>query len=145
MNIRLATGKITVVARDEEQAMHAGGGENDGVGESEPDSLANENGLLTYGFVDFEQITVVEHGSPARCYICGLGANEKFDPHNARYDYLVVSLHFGDGRLNPVEALDENIGVEKRVHPRRSHSARNLRTYSMESKPLGIFSLPNAG
>ena len=58
MNIRLATGKITVVARDEEQAMHAGGGEDDGVGKFQAAGPANRDGLAGDRFIHFN------HGEP---------------------------------------------------------------------------------
>ena len=47
-----------MIACDEQQAMHARRGEDDGVGEFEAGALANDNRFLAHGLIDFEQIKV---------------------------------------------------------------------------------------
>lgn len=72
-----------MIARDEQQAMHARRREDDGVGEFQACPLADEDCFPAHGFIDFEQLKVIQYESSSSLDIGRSRAGEKFDPDDS--------------------------------------------------------------
>jgi len=113
--------KVSGIARDKKHGMHLRRSPDHRMGQFDAVAATESDCTLRNPLIDCQYIESIQESS--RCHFdIAAGANHNLHPGDDADGLVRIVLQFGAGFRNSIEIIDENIGIEERLH----HSRRTF-------------------